>query len=186
MTSSCRGHRRPSPGTHIYGPKVDEARRHKDGGATLVEFAVVAPLLFLLLFGVVEFARVVHGFTTVWSAAREGARYATTVGDSNGNGTPNYADCNAIIDAALGKVVAVSLTDSDVTVTYFDRAGTEVANCDSGGADPLDVVENGYRVEVGASATFNAVVPLLSSFLDGIDLDSAQSRSIFKGIVGRA
>lgn len=162
-------------------------RNEKDRGANLVEFALIAPLLFLLLFGVVEFARVIHGFTSVWSAAREGARYATTVGDTNGNGTPNYLDCIAIVDAALAKIVGTNLDAGDITVKYFDESNTEVADCDGnppapapGGAD----IDSGFTIEVEASATFDAVVPLLSSFLDGIDLSSTQTRSVYKGVVG--
>jgi len=161
-----------------------------DRGASLVEFALIAPLLFLLLFGVIEFARLGHGFTTVWTAAREGARYATTVGDSDSDGLPNYLDCASITDAALGKVVGMSLATSDVAITFSDLAGAPVADCDpatplpapspSGSAD----IDNGFGIEVQVAATFNAIVPVLSSFLDGIDLTSAQNRSVFKGVVG--
>ena len=40
------------------------------------------------------------------------------------------------------------------------------------------------RVELSANGAFNAVVPVTSAFLDGIDLSSAQTRSIFKGVIG--
>lgn len=51
------------------------ARRWRDeGGATAVEFALIAPLLVLLLVGVVELGRVYHAQVTVTAAAREGAR----------------------------------------------------------------------------------------------------------------
>lgn len=159
-------------------------------GATLVEFAVVAPLLFLLLFGVIEFARVAHGFTTVWTAAREGARYATTVGDSDGVNGPNYLDCAAIADAALARVVGMTLGTGDVDITYFDRTGIAVADCDSSAtlpapapAGPVDI-DSGFAIEVEVNGTFDAIVPLLSGVLDGIDLTSSQTRSIFKGVVG--
>lgn len=156
-------------------------RRQGERGATLIEFAFIAPLLLLLLFGVIEFSRVVHGYTTVWSAAREGARYATTVGDSNGNGTPNYVDCGAIIEASLDKVAGQA--PPVITVTFSDRDGAQVADCVNNPPEPGDI-ENGYTIDVEASATFDAVVPLLGSFLDGIDLTSEQTRSIFKGIIG--
>ena len=157
-----------------------------DKGATLVEFAVVAPLLFLLLFGVIEFARVAHGFTTVWSAAREGARYATTVGDSDGNSLPNYLDCVAITDAALANVAGMTLASGDVHITYLDRAGAPVADCDSSPPAPVGTVDidSGFAIEVEVNGTFDAIVPLLSGVLDGIDLTSSQTRSIFKGVVG--
>ena len=164
--------------------------RGDDRGASLVEFALVAPLLFLLLFGVIEFARLGHGFTTVWTAAREGARYATTVGDNDSDGLPNYLDCAAITEAALSKVVGMSLATSDVSITFSDLSGTAVADCDP--ASPLPApspsgstnIDNGFGVQVEVDATFNAIVPLLSSFLDGIELTSSQNRSVFKGVVG--
>ncbi|MGH8914483.1 MAG: TadE family protein [Acidimicrobiia bacterium] len=162
----------------------------RDRGATLIEFAVVAPLLFLLLFGVVEFARVAHGFTTVWTAAREGARYATTIGDNDSDGLPNYLDCASITEAALGKVVGMTLATGDVDIIFSDLTGTPVADCDA--ASPLPFpsptgstdIDSGFSIEVEVNGTFDAIVPLLSRFLDGIELTSSQTRSIFKGVVG--
>jgi Flp pilus assembly protein TadG len=169
-------------------------RLHKTGddrGGTLVEFALVAPLLFLLLFGVIEFARVGHAFNTVWTAAREGARYATTVGDDDGDGLPNYLDCDSIEEAALAKVVAMSVDTGAVDIVFFDLTGAAVADCDL--ADPLlplpspsgtTDIDNGFTIEVEVSGSFNAIVPVMSTFLDGIELTSSQTRSIFKGVVG--
>lgn len=161
----------------------------KDRGASLVEFALVAPLLFLLLFGVIEFARVAHGFTTVWTAAREGARYATTVGDTDGDGLPNYLDCESIVETALDKVVGMSLGTGAVHITYSDLAGIPVADCDPAGlpapapTGSVDI-DNGFIIEVEVTGEFDAIVPVTSAFLDGIELDSTQTRSIFKGVVG--
>jgi Flp pilus assembly protein TadG len=157
--------------------------RGRDKGANLVEFAMIAPLLFLLLFGVIEFARLVHGFSTVWTAAREGARYATTVGDLDSDGIQNFLECDEITSIAVAKVVATDLDQSDVTVKYYDHSGTEVADCDVNPPIAADI-DSGFTIEVEATASFDAIVPLLSLFLDGIDLGSTQTRSIFKGVVG--
>lgn len=51
------------------------ARRWRgEGAAAAVEFALVAPLLLLLIVGIVELGRVYHAQVTVTAAAREGAR----------------------------------------------------------------------------------------------------------------
>jgi Flp pilus assembly protein TadG len=156
----------------------------------LVEFALIAPLLFLLLFGVVEFARLAHGFTTVWSAAREGARYATTVGDTDSDGLPNYLDCDQIAETALAKVVGMSLSTGDVDITFSDLGGTAVADCDPSSPLPAPSptgstdIDNGFTIDVTVNGTFDAIVPVTSAVLDGIDLTSSQTRSIFKGVVG--
>jgi hypothetical protein len=43
---------------------------------SIVEFAVIAPLLFLLLFGIVDFGRVIYYYVTLNQAVNEGARAA--------------------------------------------------------------------------------------------------------------
>jgi Flp pilus assembly protein TadG len=50
--------------------------RRRERGANLVEFALVAPFLILLLFGIIEFAWVFAQDLTVKHGAREGARLA--------------------------------------------------------------------------------------------------------------
>ena len=54
--------------------------RREQHGQALVEMALVIPLFFLLLFGVIEMGRIGHAYITVSSAARAGARLATIGG----------------------------------------------------------------------------------------------------------
>ena len=49
-------------------------RRDKEKGANLVEFAILAPFLFLLLFGMIEFGWIFSQNLDVRHGAREGAR----------------------------------------------------------------------------------------------------------------
>jgi Flp pilus assembly protein TadG len=44
-------------------------------GQELVEFAIILPLLLLLVFGAVDLGRLFHAYITISNAAREGARY---------------------------------------------------------------------------------------------------------------
>lgn len=46
----------------------------RDSGATLIEFAVVAPILFLLMFTLADLSLIIIGNTVGGNAAREGAR----------------------------------------------------------------------------------------------------------------
>jgi hypothetical protein len=50
----------------------------KQKGQSFVEFALILPLLLLLILGVIEAARVIWAFITVQQAARESTRYAVT------------------------------------------------------------------------------------------------------------
>lgn len=47
----------------------------REDGASLVEFAIVGPVLFLILFGFIELGRAVWYYNTASSLAREGARF---------------------------------------------------------------------------------------------------------------
>jgi TadE-like protein len=49
-------------------------RRHT--GQSMVEFAVLAPIFFLLLLGTIDLGRAVYIYNTISDAAREGARAA--------------------------------------------------------------------------------------------------------------
>lgn len=52
-------------------------------GQSLVELALVIPLLIIVLFGIIEFGRVFHSYLIITHASREGARVGV-VGQSNG------------------------------------------------------------------------------------------------------
>jgi hypothetical protein len=52
-------------------------RRDRSRGQSLVEFAIVVPLFFLLLFAFIDVGRYVYTTTAYGQAAREGARYGS-------------------------------------------------------------------------------------------------------------
>ncbi len=56
-------------------------RRTRDRGATLIEAAIVFPLLFLTIFAIAEFGLAFKDWLTVSHATREGARAGATFGD---------------------------------------------------------------------------------------------------------
>ena len=48
--------------------------RGRDRGAAAVELALVLPVLLIILFGIIDFGRMLHTQITLTEAAREGAR----------------------------------------------------------------------------------------------------------------
>lgn len=50
--------------------------RRKSNGQSVVEFAIVLPLLLLLLAGLLAIGQVLHSYVTVMAANREGVRFA--------------------------------------------------------------------------------------------------------------
>lgn len=65
-------------------------------GTALVEFALIAPLLFLFLFGIIEFGRALNYYNDLTQLAGQGARAAVVSVNPDGSavGTAN-ADCPA-------------------------------------------------------------------------------------------
>ena len=75
-TTSVRSHADLPASARSPDPRAIEAG---DGGAVLVEFAVVFPLLVFLVFGIFGAGIVLNQRLSVTQAGREGARYGSTV-----------------------------------------------------------------------------------------------------------
>lgn len=83
-------------------------RRPNEDGQALVEFALVLPLLALLLFGVIQFGIALNNYVTLTDAVRAGAREASV---SRFSPTPGAQAEDAVRDAA------VNLDQGALTVT---------------------------------------------------------------------
>jgi hypothetical protein len=100
---------------------VHVRRTSGDRGAALVEFAIIMPLLFLLLFGIIEFAIAFNDYQSIRQGAREGARqtvvkdYGTNVScgiDGSAASAPTNARriiCTTKERTGLGNDVRVGL-----------------------------------------------------------------------------
>ncbi|MFQ5924267.1 MAG: TadE family protein, partial [Anaerolineales bacterium] len=64
-------------------------------GQGLTEFALIMPVLLLLVLGIVEFGRMMIMFSSVSTASRDAVRYAVSVGEGS-TGIPHYQDCLGI------------------------------------------------------------------------------------------
>lgn len=82
-------------------------------GVSAVEFALVAPILFLLLIGIFDFARAINAYVTVSNAAREGTQYAML--------HPTAAP-SAIASAVRARVVPLDPASVSVQPSYYDGA----------------------------------------------------------------
>jgi Flp pilus assembly protein TadG len=65
--------------------KICRSYRKHRRGASAVEFAIVAPIFILLIFGMIEYGRMVMVQQLITNAAREGARQAVLDGATTAN-----------------------------------------------------------------------------------------------------
>lgn len=139
-------------------------RRKRSAGQALPEFALVAPLFFLLLFGIIEVGRFIFYYEILSNAAREGARYAIvngerTIGDSTGpdTGTSTTSDDPTGLDVQQKvRDSAIGIVGSSVTV---DRCWWYTA-CDYVGHGDGNFLR-GATVTVRASYTYQSLIPLV-------------------------
>jgi Flp pilus assembly protein TadG len=93
-------------------------------GQALVEFALVLPLLLLLILGIVEFGRAWNAKQILTDAAREGARLSV-IGNSNITDTSQ-------VNTRIRQIVALAGLDSTtLTITYPDGFKTGIPNVTS-------------------------------------------------------
>jgi len=89
-------------------------------GAAMVEFALSAVIMLMLLIGIIEMCLAFYTYNFVSNAAREAARYAIVRGSTSCTNTPALANCNATADEISGYVNSVgypSLSSNNLTVT---------------------------------------------------------------------
>lgn len=159
------------------------AARSCDRGAALVEFALTLPFVLLLLVGIIETSWLGFAFTEVWSAAREGARYATTVGDGDGDGVINALDCTDIEAAAIGRMAIHTLDPSAITVTYvLPDATTYDCDADAATLAGLDELPPGTKITVTVTDAYvDLGTPFVGAIFEGVGLDSSSTRSLQSG-----
>jgi Flp pilus assembly protein TadG len=147
---------------------VSRARSgRRDGGQALTEFALVAPIFFLMLFAVIELALVMGGQNGLVASARELARYSATFRVASD--TDATAVCNNAADPDRGFTQqldgfmrqhmpgynAANWSPGDRTVTYSWHPNADGT----------------YYVQLEVHVTYHhpLYVPLVGGLLDGFD-----------------
>ena len=149
------------------------ARRPFKRGQSVVEFALVLPLMLILLLGTLDLARVYTTMMSVESAAREAADYATTFGAGKWQlGTPMDTTVTEMQRRAC--VAASDLPDYEdpdgdpdtgCTNPSFAYCVTASVGGTCGPVDPVEACENPLRappctVTVTLTHDFQLLAPL--------------------------
>ena len=161
---------------NVRWPRLGRADRSR--GQAMVEFALVAPMLFLLIVGIIEAGRFVFLTEVMNNATKEGARYAIVHGadavcpsgpmpgeplnTSVGTSSCDFSGANvadAVRDAALNAAIG------DLTIhppVWTDRA--DLANPALGNPDPnTGSNERGNYVTVFLDLSYR---PLVATVVD--------------------
>lgn len=100
--------------------RVRDRRTRRDRGAAAVEFALIAPILFLLVFAIISFGFMLSFRQTLSQAATEGARAAAVQTD----------DSQRVADASSAVSDAMSAVGVECAGGQLLRNGEAAGTCD--------------------------------------------------------
>jgi Flp pilus assembly protein TadG len=129
----------------VPGCRTRRLRRQSRRGATLVEFALVAPLGFLLILGIIVSGIVVTNYIQLTNAARDGARLAAICGS--------------------GVNLAAPATTQLPTVSVCSPSDAATGACAANGKG-IGTCQVGKIVEVDMTYDQPLYVPLISNLLE--------------------
>lgn len=105
------------------------SRRRLQRGLAVIEFALVAPLFFLLLLGVIEFARLLYVWDTVQEVTRQAARQAVVTDFTNADAMDairREAVFRLATDVNAALPAAPEITSNNVVVRYLNFSAAYV------------------------------------------------------------
>jgi hypothetical protein len=95
-------------------------RERREEGATLVEFAIVMPLLLLLMIGIMEVGVAFYDYLTIERATLEGVRTASFTGDAID------ADCQTITNIVTDLPGGFLDRITQIEIFHADAAGNQI------------------------------------------------------------
>jgi Flp pilus assembly protein TadG len=141
---------------------MTQSRNDRTRGQGLVEFALVMPLLVLLVFGLFDAGRLVIDYTTLTNASRVGARVAMV-------NQSNDATCVAVRTfkcAAADHSVAMGIAAATIPNVVIGPSGT---NC---------ATQGGCQVTVNLTHSTQLVTPVIGSLIGPVSLSASTTMPI--------
>jgi Flp pilus assembly protein TadG len=133
-----------------------------EGASELVEFALSASILFMLIFGIIELCMLVYAGSFVAFAAPQGARYWMVRGaDWAGTcSTTLTSGCQAASGDVQNYVLSlphpgINLTASNITATPLNKMASGVGTCATA------PYSQGCEVQVTVTYSFGMQIPFI-------------------------
>lgn len=124
---------------------------HNEKGQSLVEFALIIPVVLLILLGILEFGMMLNSYLTISNASREGARQGA-IGSSDSD-----------IQAKIMEI-SPNLDDMDILVEITPTEGSR---------------RRGDMVTISITYNYEVINPLISSIINNsVQLKSQTSMRV--------
>jgi hypothetical protein len=148
------------------GRAMQSAR--SEGAQALAEFALIAPLLCLLIFGIIDAARMMQSYVTIQGAAREGARYAVTGRSDCDLSTPTRYDCIIHVTEETSGNLDQSEFEVSVRSWAFSSGGYASTPTEDDAGIQCD------NVEVSVEYQYHMITPLLSGVFGDVPMTASE------------
>jgi hypothetical protein len=149
----------------------------------MVEFALVLPILLMLILGIIAISHLLFTYFMVVAAGREAARYGVATGLSDHN-LPRFRDCDSIRQAAVKVGSIVGVDPTNITVMYdkgpkSDGSAPDMLadSCPAGATGP-GYIEIGNRIVVTINITYHTIAPV--EFIPEIPITAITRRTIIR------
>jgi Flp pilus assembly protein TadG len=139
-------------------------RRKRSRGQSLVELALVLPILLVLVAGALDLGRLYYSQITITSAAKEGALEASK--------NPTLFDNTQGCDAKTNTVICRVLTEANGSFYTIQHSDVTLA-CSPTPCPAVPAI--GDTVTVSVTGHFSLITPLLSVFTGGQNIDITRS-----------
>jgi Flp pilus assembly protein TadG len=141
--------------------------RRRQRGQALVEFAVVFPVMALIIMGVLDLGRAIYTYNTLAQSARVATRTAIV------NQTTSVVRTDAIASAPT-----LGLTDANVDVCFKTESATQT-DCSSSTNDCSQADrEIGCLAIVRTHVAYTPMTPVISTIFSSVSLSSTSIEPI--------
>lgn len=117
-----------------------------ENGQSLVEMALIAPILILILMGAFDLGRAIYYYNAISNGAREMARQSITSCGNGATAVSCTSQDSATKSTVVGQLVGVPITTSNITISPTSR-------------------KYGDTIVVSITIQYTAITPLIGRFL---------------------
>ena len=135
--------------------------RDRESGQALVEFAIIAPVVFMIILGLFDAGRMVFINNELSEAAREGARWGAVQGRAAAEADGDNTDVTAVVGShiVIAPAPAIGLSCTDL--------GAAGGSCGSGDL-----------LTISVSSSVSAVTPFIGQIIGPMTLSSQAQMTI--------
>jgi len=145
-------------------------------GVSMVEFALILPILMLLTLGIIDFGRYFFVEHTLQFATREAVRLATVGGTLTASSGKTLDRAASIVQMIQDKASLAGMAASDLAISIYPITDTTTYSDPTGWSAIQNAGSAGDYMRVRTSYVFTFLTPFVGAFFtNGVNTISAQA-----------